>query len=396
MTTCYGVAKVVHLITRLDLGGAQQNTLHTVRHLDRSKFETVLVCGAGGMLDDEASQDPRLRIIFIESLRREISPLRDLLALLEVAKILLSEKPAILHTHSSKAGILGRFAAALTGVPIVIHTYHGFGFHDRQPAIVKTAYVILERLCAHLTSVLVFVSRANITYAVEQRLVRPQSAVLIRSGVKLSDLPAPVDPARLKMSVGVGRHKLLVVSIGNLKPQKNAGDFVSAAAVVLAALPETRFVFLGDGPQRRALEARAFSMGLEGRVLFLGWRRDTAQWLASADVFVLTSLWEGLPRSLVEAMKSGLPAVCYATDGVTDIIQDGVNGFLVEPGDHAALARNVLLLLQDEPRRKAFGGAAAAAIGPEFDIDGMVRAQEALYVRELEKLCPDILSAHQN
>ncbi len=384
-------AKVLHLVTRLDLGGAQQNTLHTVRYLDRSRFEPVLVCGPGGMLDEEVKDDASLKTVFVDSLRRDISPFYDLLALLELAKIFLDEKPSVLHTHSSKAGILGRLAAALAGVPIVVHTYHGFGFHDRQPAFVKNLYVFLERLCARFTDVLVFVSSANVAYAAEHGLVRPADAVLIRSGVKLADLPAPVDAAKLKMSAGVGRHKLLIVSVGNLKPQKNAGDFIEAAAMVLAEIPEARFVFLGDGPQRRALEARAFALGLEGKVLFLGWRRDVAQWLSAADVFVLTSLWEGLPRALVEAMKSGLPAVCYATDGVADLIKDGENGFMVEPGDHRALAARVTALLQDEARRKTLGAAAAAAIGPDFDIDGMVRAQEALYERLLAERLSKLL-----
>ncbi len=374
-------AKVIHLVTRLDLGGAQQNTLHTVRHLDPSKFEAVLLCGPGGMLDEEVRKDPRMRVIFIESLHRDISPFHDLLALLELAKVFIAEKPAIVHTHSSKAGILGRLAAVLAGVPIVVHTYHGFGFHDRQPAFVKNLYVYLERLCARFTSALIFVSKANIDYAADHGLVNRNDAVLIRSGVKLAGLPATIDAAALKMSAGIGKHKLLVVSIGNLKPQKNAGDFISAAAAVLAEVPEARFVFLGDGPQRLALEARAFTLALEGKVLFLGWRRDAAQWLAAADLFVLTSLWEGLPRALVEAMKSGLPSVCYATDGVKDLIQNDVNGYMVEPGDHAALAGRVGALLKDEPLRKRLGGAAAAAIGPEFDIDGMVRSQETLYER---------------
>jgi len=373
-------AKVLHLVTRLDLGGAQQNTLHTVRHLDRSKFDAVLACGPGGMLDEEAAD---LRVVVVESLRRDISPLHDLLALLELTKTLLAEQPAILHTHSSKAGILGRLAAALAGVPRVVHTYHGFGFHERQPAFVKSFYVLLEKLCARFTDSMVFVSKANIDYAAAHGIVDPKDAVLIRSGVRLSGLPASVDAAKLKMSAGIGMHKLLVVSVGNLKPQKNAADFVSAAATVLAEVPEARFVFIGDGPDRGALEARAFAKGLEGKVLFLGWRRDAAQWLAAADVFVMTSLWEGLPRALVEAMKSGKPPVCYATDGVTDLIEDGVNGCLVEPGDHGALASRVSSLLKDEPRRKALGAAAAAAIGPEFDIDGMVRSQEILYERLL-------------
>jgi glycosyltransferase involved in cell wall biosynthesis len=374
-------AKVIHLVTRLDLGGAQQNTLHTVRNLDRTKFEPVLVCGPGGMLDEEVKSDPGIRAIFIDSLHRDISPAYDLLALLELAKVLLAEKPAILHTHSSKAGILGRLAAVLAGVPVVVHTYHGFGFHDRQPALIKNFYVFLERLCARFTGTLVFVSKANITYAVEHGIVNMQDAVLIHSGVNLAGLPAKTDAAKLKMSAGVGMHKLLVVSVGNLKPQKNVADLIEAAALLLPTLPDARFVFIGDGPQRSKLEARAFALGLQDRFFFLGWRRDASEWLAAADVFAMTSLWEGLPRALVEAMKSGLPSVCYATDGVTDLLIDGQNGFAVAPGDVKDMARRLLQLLSDEPLRKRLGAAAAAAIGPEFDIDGMVRSQEALYER---------------
>lgn len=375
--------KVAHLVTRLELGGAQQNTLHTVRHLDRAFFEPVLICGRGGMLDDEAAADPSFRTVFVDSLQRDISPLHDFLALLELTRIFLAEKPDLLHTHSSKAGILGRLAAALAGVPVVVHTYHGFGFHDRQPPFVKGLYVSLERLCARFTDALVFVSKANIAYAAAHGIARPEEAVLIRSGVALGGLPAPVDAAKLKMSAGVGMHKPVVVSIGNLKPQKNVGDFLEAAALTLRDLPEARFVFIGDGPQRRALEARAFALGLNDRFFFLGWRRDAAQWLAAADVFAMTSLWEGLPRALVEAMKSGLPPVCYATDGVTDLIIDGVNGFVAPPGDVKEAARRIIQLLADEPLRKRLGAAASASIGPEFDIDGMVRAQEALYDRLL-------------
>ncbi|UPT72422.1 MAG: glycosyltransferase [Elusimicrobiota bacterium] len=372
--------KVVHLITRLDLGGAQQNTLHTVLNLDRSVYEPVLVCGRGD-LDSEAPEGT----IFVESLRREVDPFYDLLALLELTKLLLAEKPDILHTHSSKAGILGRLGGRMAGVNVIVHTYHGFGFHDRQHPVVKSLYVALERLCARVSDALVFVSRANIAYAAAHGLVKPEAAILIRSGVRLDALPAKIDAAKLKTSAGIGMHKRLVVSIGNLKPQKNAADFVTAAAAVLAKAPEARFVFIGDGPQRKALEAKAFALGLNDRLFFLGWRRDAAAWLAAADVFAMTSLWEGLPRALVEAMKSGVPPVCYATDGVADLVADGRTGLSVAPGDAAALAAGIVRLLGDEPLRARLGAAAAAAIGPEFDIDGMVRSQEALYDRLLAR-----------
>jgi glycosyltransferase involved in cell wall biosynthesis len=300
--------------------------------------------------------------------------------LLELANLFLTERPDVVHTHSSKAGILARLAAALAGVPVVVHTYHGFGFHDYLPSLVKGFYVLLERLCCRLTRAIVFVSKANEEYARRHRIGDPARYHLIRSGVRLAEFPAPVaERGKRKAQLGFGMHKPLVVSIGNLKPQKNPADFVAMAERVCAELPETEFVFVGDGPLRQRLEFQLVAKGLSGRVKLPGWRRDAAELLALADVFVMTSLWEGLPRALVEALKSGVPAVCYAADGVVDVLQDGVNGFVVAPRDVNALAEKVARLLRDEPLRKSMAAQAAASVGPEFDIDLMVRAQERLY-----------------
>lgn len=371
--------KVVHIITRLDFGGAQQNTLHTVRTLDRGRYEAVLICGEGGYLDAEARDLPGVKVVFLDSLVRDVSPARDLLALLELRQLLAAMRPDIVHTHSSKAGILGRLAAALAGVPVIIHTYHGFGFHDRQVQLVRAAYVLLERLCALFTTRLVFVSDANRDYAARHRISGAAEGALIRSGIRLGDYPAKVDAPALKTSAGIGMHKPLVVCIGNLKPQKNAADFVAAAAVASRRVPDAHFILIGDGPNKHALQARAFALGLEGRFHFLGWRRDAAQWLAAADVFALTSLWEGLPRALVEALVSGVPAVCYATDGVSDVLKDSDNGFLIQAGDVDRFADRLVLLLSDAGLRSKMSVAAADSIGPAFDIDGMVRSQETLY-----------------
>ena len=376
--------KVVHVITRLDLGGAQQNTLHTVRHLDPERFEAVLLCGAGGALDSELrswpSDGPRWE--FVGNLVREISPWRDLLAFLELRRLLLKEKPAVAHTHSSKAGILGRLAAWAAGVPVVVHTFHGFGFHDGQFWLKKRLYVLAERLTGALATALVFVSRANQDYARRYGLGEPGRYVLIRSGVKLSEFPARCDAAEKKKGLGLKPEARLVLCVGNFKPQKNPEDFFAAAKIVAASSPDAAFVFVGDGPLRGKIKAGMGGLG--PRFLLPGWRRDVAELLAASDVFVLTSLWEGLPRALVEAMKSGVAPVCYATDGVKDLIRDGENGFLVPQRDVSALARRVAGLLQDEALRKRLGAAAAAAVGPEFDIDGMVRQQEELYARLLQ------------
>lgn len=362
--------KVIHLITRLELGGAQQNTLYTAAHLDPARWEVTVASGRGGMLDAEQP------VHFLDNLVHPLSPLRDLLALFELSAFFRREKPALVHTHSSKAGILGRLAAALAGVRAVVHTFHGFGFNDRQGALTRTVYIWAEKFAAMFTDALVFVSKSNMETARTLGIGDPRKYRLIRSGVKLSGLPAePLDKATL----GLGQHKPHVVTVGNFKPQKNPVDFLVLAEKVLEKNRDARFVFVGDGPLRDKMEANVLLKGLGGKVALTGWRRDAARILAASEVFVLTSLWEGLPRALVEAMKSGLPPVCYATDGVLDLVRDGVNGYIVAQGDVQGMAEKVNALLTDPALRKKLGQAAAASIGPEFDIDGMVRAQEELY-----------------
>jgi glycosyltransferase involved in cell wall biosynthesis len=367
-----------------------------VAHLDPSRFEPLLAFGPGGLLDPEARDLERrgvARLRPVGDLVREISPWRDIRALLQIRAVLDEERPDVLHTHSSKAGVLGRLAGRLCRTRAVVHTFHGFGFHDRQGPLPRALCTGAERLCASAADRLIFVSRANRDLAASLGLGSPERYALIRSGIDLSRFPARIASAgEIKASLGFPPDAPMVVSVGNLKPQKNAPDFLRAASLVIDEVPGARFLFIGDGPMRASLEASARSPSLGGRVVFAGWRRDVPEILASADAFVLTSLWEGLPRSLVEAMRTGLPCACYATDGVSDIVEDGVNGFVVPRGDSRALAGRVRRLLQDPGLRQRLGRAAAASIGAEFDIDGMVRSQERLYEEILaQKPPPEIV-----
>ena len=375
--------KIVHVITRLDFGGAQQNTLWTVSSLNAEKYDVVLASGRGGALDWEARENSEkgiYRAAFFSSLVREISPGRDLLAFFLLWRFFRAEKPDIVHTHSSKAGILGRLAAWASGVKTIVHTYHGFGFHDFQNPLVKKIYVFLERLCARFSQALIFVSRANWDYALKNGIGPESRFHLIRSGVDLSRFPSKVeDRALKKKELSLNPEAPLVVSIANLKPQKNPLDFVSMAAKVSAEIPQAQFLFIGDGPLRAKAENFARELGVFEKIRFPGWRKDAAEWLAVSDVFVLTSLWEGLPRALVEAMKSGLPCAAYAADGISDMIHDGENGFLIPVKDVELLSKRVIELLRDPDLRRKAGLQAEKSIAEEFDIHRMVREQEALY-----------------
>lgn len=370
--------KVVHIITRLEFGGAQQNTLFTVENLDPARFEVVLFIGRGGVLDSTLPGKVyrRERVI---GLVRSVRPWADLCALGHLWLLLRRERPDIVHTHSSKAGILGRLAAAWAGVPVVVHTFHGFGFHSEQPFWVRTFFVALERWMARLSTALIAVSHANRVEALSRGIGRTGQFRLIRSGVDLSLYTTLARRRESPAGLGVLPHEKLIVTIGPFKPQKNLHDFLRAAEIVADRAPEARFLIVGDGAGRSALETRIASTGLTGRVVLAGWRRDIPAIMARADVFCMTSLWEGLPRALVEAMAAGLPCVVNAVDGCRDLVQDGVNGFLTPPKHPMATADRLLRILTDSEMAQRLGARARASIGDEFSIHTMVRQQEALY-----------------
>lgn len=374
--------RVCHVITRLELGGAQDNTLYTVRHL-RSPFQASLACGAGGILDEEATR-LGIPVTFVPDLVRSIRPHRDVAALGALTRLFRRQRPDIVHTHSSKAGILGRLAARAAGVPVIVHSIHGFGFNDEQPIPVRMAFVALERLLAPLTTRFIAVSRANIARGTALRILRPDKVSLIRSGVHLRDFEAAAaDPAArsggVRAELGLAPGTPLVGMIACLKPQKAPEDFVEMAARVASQRPEARFLLAGDGALRGRVEQRVAASGLAGRVHLLGWRRDVPRLMASLDVLVLTSLWEGLPRVIPEAFAASVPVVATAADGSADLVEDGVNGFLCRPHDVAGLADRVTRLLDDRDLGRRLAASARAA-AREFDIDAMVRAQERLYL----------------
>ncbi len=418
MTTVRRVP-VVHVITKLELGGAQQNTLYTLAHLDRHRFEPCLVAGCGGLLDEDARHLEGVSVSWVPQLLRQICPWNDLLALLAIRRRLrqireTSGPTMIVHTHSSKAGILGRWAAWLAGATVVVHTFHGFGFHPAQPGWLRRLLIRIERMTARITDGVIVVSTANQRQGTAMGLFRdgghgadrplvvnPRGeppAVLIRSGIDFSEFRsrglidggASADETvrrqqRLAMraAMGIPPDAPVVVTVACLKPQKAPMDVVAVAGRVRRRVPSAHFLIVGDGELRPQMESLVRAEGLGDRVILLGWRRDVADLLGLADLFLLTSRWEGLPRAILEAMLAGLPVVATAVDGVTDVVQDGTTGYVVPVGDLDRMADCVTELLQ-QPERRRHMGAAARSLPDEFDIGLMVRRQEDFYLQLLE------------
>ncbi len=381
---------VVHLITKLELGGAQENTLHTCRRLDRSRFRVALIFGPGGLLDDDAHALSDAQIIEVSELVRQVSPLEDAACVArlthelrrlraEHARLGLDERSFIVHTHSSKAGVVGRLAAARAGVPKVVHTIHGFGFHPGQHPLKHAVFLNAERIAARVTDAFIGVSRANLAEARAKGIIKARHrAELIRSGMDLGQFKG-LDGRRTaaRAALGLAPDDEAIVCIGNFKPQKDPVTLVSAMQILARSRPRAVLLFAGDGGLRPEVERAILQAELTDKVRLLGWRRDIPELLAAADVVALSSIFEGLPRSAVQAVAARRTFVGTRVDGTSEIIHDGRNGYLVEPRDPEALAKMLALALLVRPIDPADEQRIL-----EWDADRMVEAQERLY-REL-------------
>ncbi|HSL17561.1 MAG TPA: glycosyltransferase [Methylomirabilota bacterium] len=370
--------RVLTAITRLELGGAQRVALHTAAHLDRDGFAAGLAWGPGDVLDGEARALADLARYEIAHLVRPVAPAADLRALAGLRRAIRDFRPDVVHTHSSKAGVLGRLAARLERVPVVVHTVHGFGFTPLQPPLKRAAFLAAERAAARWTSHFVVVSAVNLERGIELGLWPRERASVIRAGVRLDRFRGRGDGAAARARLGLPAAAPVVTQVGNFKPQKAPLDFVRAAAAIARQVPEAHFVMVGDGPLRGAAEALAAELGIADRLHFPGWWDDIPGLLAATAVSVLSSRHEGLPCSVVESLAAGVPVVATAVDGTPEVVRPGVNGELVPPGDVEALAAAVAGLLTDEPRRRRAAEVAADGLD-EYDIDRMVRALEELY-----------------
>jgi len=367
--------RVAHIVTQLELGGAQRNTLYTVGHLNRMYYEPVLICGPGGILDEEAKAG-NWSTHYVRWLVRPVRPWKDVLALISLYQLMRGIKPHIVHTHSSKAGILGRIAAYFAGVPVIIHTFHGFGFTPGQPGWLHRLFIWLERFCAMLSTHLIFVSKDNEEEAQTLGIGTHKTRSLIRSGIAIREAPLI---STIREELRIPRDAWVVTTVGNFKPQKNPLDVARTAKAVLEKDPSVHFLMVGDGELRAGVEGYIASHGIAGNMHILGWRQDIPAILSASNCFLLTSLWEGLPRALVEAGAARLPAVAYAVNGVKEIVREGETGFPVPPHQPEEAAEKILWLKDHPLEARQMGRKARTEIEKEFDIDKMVRQQENLY-----------------
>jgi glycosyltransferase involved in cell wall biosynthesis len=359
--------------------GAGGNTLLSALGADRARFEVWVVGATGGPLWERAER-AGVRTVELTRFRAGIAALDDLWVLFELQRLIQRERFSVVHTHSSKAGFLGRIAAWLCRTPVVVHTIHGFSFHDFMSPGRRWTYLALERLVRPMTDAFIAVAPQVAREAVERHLVAPGAITVVPSAIELDEIPSQPD-RRLRATLGVPEGVPLVGTVGRLDFQKAPLDFVRMAAHVAAACPRARFVMIGHGALLDDARAEARRLGVD--VTFTGFRDDAARLAACFDVYVVSSLYEGLGRGLTEALASGRPVCATSVNGVVDLIEPGATGLLAPPQQPEALAECVIWMLEHPAAARSMGAAGRERVGALFAPAVMCRRIEEIYARLL-------------
>lgn len=382
--------RVLRVIARMNIGGPAIHASLLTRRLDPSRYESTLLYGA-----EEAGEGNYLGLhgqelqstIYVPELGREIRPGQDIFTLAKIVKIIRRLEPDVVHTHTAKAGALGRLAAILCRVPVIVHTYHGHVLHGYFSPRKTQVFVGIEKMLARGTSRLLAVTPQVRDDLLARDIGRPEQYTVVPLGF---DLERFENAARLRgelrRELGLAADVPMVGIVARLVPIKAHEVFLAAAAKVLQSVPSCRFLIVGDGERRAELEAMGQQMGIAASLIFMGWRADLARIYADLDVVALTSKNEGSPVALIEGMACTRPAVATRVGGVPDVIEDGVTGLLAPDGDAEAVAAGIERLLRDP----AFAAGLASAAHDKV----MARYAATRLLKDLDRMYVDLLARH--
>lgn len=375
--------RVTHVITRLIVGGAQENTVTTVSGLHQTSGLDVCLI-SGPTTGPEGSLEARLQnLIVIPELVRPVHPLKDVLALRKLEKILREQKPDIVHTHSGKAGILGRLAANRARVPVIIHTIHGPSFGKFQNAPANFVFREAEKYAGRFTTHFVVVADAMKNQYLAAGIGTPEQYTKIFSGFVLEPFLAAGNDMELRKKLGIAPDDFVIGKIARLFKLKGHDDLFAIAPELVRQNPKLKFLLIGDGPWRGRLENLARSLGIETHFIFTGLvpPDEVPKYTGIMDALIHLSLREGLPRALPQALAAAKPVVAYDCDGAGEACFDGQTGFLIQSGDFTALKKRVLQLANDPLLCKTMGRTGQQFVRENFPVEKMVQDTYTLYMK---------------
>ena len=383
--------RVLHVITRMIVGGAQENTLLSVVGLDAMpEYDVDFISGIDKGKEGELLSKARetTNLIILPEMGRSINPFSDLVAFWKLYKLIKKGRYQIVHTHSSKAGVLGRLAAWLAGTPLIVHTLHSLVFHDHQPWLINRAWWTAKKICAPVTDFYISVSSVIVEKAVAAGIDKPEQFRTIYSGMELDwFLNAEFDANKIKEEFGIPLDAPVVGKIARLFPLKGHDQLMDAAPEIVKRVPNVRFFLIGDGQLLEHLQKRAAEYGILENFVFAGLidRTRIPEMISAMDVVVHTSLREGLARVLPQSLAMGKPCVSFDIDGAREVVINDYTGYLVEAFDSVGLAEGVAKLLEDEELRRKFGENGRRHVDPNFRTEKMVADISEVYQMLLER-----------
>jgi glycosyltransferase involved in cell wall biosynthesis len=370
--------KVFHVLAGGPWGGGAVVVLALTQALIQIGCQVWVLC-----LEDLVAHrfaEAGAQVVRCDTWRREISPLRDLITCWQLFRFCLRKRFDLVVTHTSKGGFLGRIAARLAGVPRIIHTAHGFAWHEFTSSAATRFYTMLERIAAHFCDLVISVNHEDRLDAINRQIVSPEKIVTVPNGIDVNRFSAAQLPT-LRQQLAGTRDSFVIGAVGRLAPQKGFKYLILAMPAILAKYPNCRLVVVGSGPletKLRSLACLCLPQEVD-RCEFLGFRTDIPELLGCFDVFVQSSLWEGLSITLLEAMAAAKPIVATDIKGTREVITDGVDGLLIEPADPTALADAIVELLQNRERARMMGIQARETIRQHFSQEAMVQNTLQLY-----------------
>ncbi|NIL99228.1 MAG: glycosyltransferase [Planctomycetales bacterium] len=383
--------RIAHVITRLILGGAQENTLLCCRDLQHEYGDQVLLItgparGPEGSLIQEAAQ-AGIPLHLIDNLRRAIHPWRDGKAYGEIRRTLREFRPDVVHTHSAKGGILGRYAAWSLGVPAIVHTVHGAPFHRYQPAVVRALFRRCESAAARHCHHLISVADAMTDLMVDARVAPREKFTTVYSGMDVEPfLNAWQSRQAVRTELGYAADDIVVGKVARLFHLKGHTDVIQAARKVIPRQPHLQFLLVGDGKLKSAVQRQIHRAGLENHFQITGLvpPARVAELMGAMDMVVHASLREGLARALPQALIAGRPIISYDIDGAREVAIDDVTGYLVPPRDTAALADRICRLADDPLTRQRMGEAGRRRFTDPFRHEHMTARLREIYTQLLQ------------
>jgi glycosyltransferase involved in cell wall biosynthesis len=377
---------VLHIITSLERGGAQTSVSDIVVGLRARGLDAQIAFSSNG-----GTAPGTHRALAAELVERGVPlrdapemrrgpSLRDPYALIQLERLIRRFHPTVVHTHASKAGVLGRIAAARAGVPVIIHSVRGWSWQGFT-GMRRSLFVHVERQAAKVTHHFVAVAQAMVDEGVSRAVADPGRFTVIRSGIDLQRFARGFDRRTIRRNLGFGDDAQVVGTVTRFAPPKAPLDFVATAALVAARFPRARFLIVGDGAMRAGVEKAIRRARLASRVILLGERQDIPELLAAMDTFVLTSRWEGLPRVVVEAVAAGVPVVTTDVGGAREVVDHGRTGLVCDPGRIDRLAELVGITLDDPAGASRMADAARASLPASVDLPSVIDGHVALYQR---------------